>query len=90
MRTLRETKPATAFLDSVKTPKHKAQLEAKIEGLCRNPFPGDCKKMSDRIDRYRVDCGEYRIVYRVSVEYIDVLIVGKRNDGEVYKQEKRL
>jgi mRNA interferase RelE/StbE len=41
---------------------------------------------------YRVDSGEYRIVYRFDVEadVIQILLVGKRNDDEVYKQLKQL
>jgi len=35
-----------------------------------------------------VDAGEYRIVYRAT-ETVELLLVGKRNDDEVYKQLKR-
>ncbi len=38
------------------------------------------------------DEGEYRIVYRfdVDADLVEVILVGKRNDDEVYKQLKRL
>jgi mRNA interferase RelE/StbE len=40
---------------------------------------------------YRVDSEEYRIVYRFDpdVDLVEVILVGTRNDDEVYKQLKR-
>ena len=37
----------------------------------------------------RVDSGEYRIVYRFDAENIYVILIGKRNDDEVYRKLKR-
>jgi mRNA interferase RelE/StbE len=34
--------------------------------------------------------GEYRVIYRISGDTVEVLLVGKRNDDEVYKDWKRL
>jgi mRNA interferase RelE/StbE len=41
---------------------------------------------------YRVDSGEYRIIYRFTPEedLVEIILVGKRNDDEVYEQFKRL
>ena len=41
---------------------------------------------------YRVDSGEYRIVYRFFSEkdLVEVILVGKRNDDDAYKRLKRL
>ncbi len=38
---------------------------------------------------YRVDSGEYRIVYRFDAENVYVILIGKRNDDEVYDKLKR-
>jgi mRNA interferase RelE/StbE len=40
---------------------------------------------------YRVDSGEYRIVYRfhVNEDLVEVILVGKRNDDDVYKKLER-
>jgi mRNA interferase RelE/StbE len=40
----------------------------------------------------RGDCGEYRVVYRLDAktETVYVLLVGKRNGGEVYRQLKKI
>ncbi len=39
-----------------------------------------------------VDSGEYRIVYRfdADADLVEVILVRKRNDDEVYKKLKRL
>jgi mRNA interferase RelE/StbE len=34
---------------------------------------------------YRVDQGEYRILYTIEEDAVEVFRVGKRNDGEVYE-----
>jgi mRNA-degrading endonuclease RelE of RelBE toxin-antitoxin system len=36
------------------------------------------------------DAGEYRIVYAVSDDTVEVLVIGKRNDAQVYKQWERM
>ena len=55
-------------------------------GLLSNPEPHDSKLLKGSKDRNRrVDIGEYRAVYRVEGDSLLVLVVGKRNDDEVYK-----
>jgi mRNA interferase RelE/StbE len=38
----------------------------------------------------QVDFGEYRIVYQVQGEDLQVLVIGKRNDDDAYKKLSRL
>ncbi|NJO40557.1 MAG: type II toxin-antitoxin system RelE/ParE family toxin [Cyanobacteria bacterium CRU_2_1] len=56
------------------------------------PLPADSKELTGYSDYYRVDTGEYRIVYRFtpSEDLVEIVLVGKRNDDEVYKQLNRL
>ena len=63
------------------------QVVSKILSLQGNPQPQDCKTLRGYEGGYRVDQGEYRILYTIDHEnqMIDVFRVGKRNDGEVYK-----
>lgn len=63
------------------------QVVSKILSLQGNSQPQDCKALKGYEDGYRVDQGEYRILYTIDEEskLIDVFRVGKRNDGEVYK-----
>jgi mRNA-degrading endonuclease RelE of RelBE toxin-antitoxin system len=40
-------------------------------------------------DLYRKDVGEYRIIYKFDDETVYVLLIGKRNDDDVYKRLTR-
>ena len=73
-------------------PKIAAQIAKKTLSLNVNPLPTDCKKLKGYPNFYRVDSGEYRIVYRYNSDenLVEVILVGKRNDDEVYKKLKRL
>ena len=50
-----------------------------------NPRPQDYKALQGYPDYYRVDQGEFRIVYEIGSEEIKIFRVGKRNDDEVYQ-----
>ncbi|MDP3965878.1 MAG: type II toxin-antitoxin system RelE/ParE family toxin [bacterium] len=79
---------AKRFLNKL-LPKHFDQVDRKIVALRENPFPQDTKRLKG-MDWYRVDVGEYRIIYNVSGNVLDVPIIGKRNDDEVYRRLKRM
>lgn len=66
--------------------KHALQLKNKLLSLQANPFPPDSKSLIGYPDYYRVTAGEYRIVYRIENNTLLVPLIGKRNDGEVYKK----
>jgi mRNA interferase RelE/StbE len=63
------------------------QVVSKMLSLQGNSQPQDCKALKGYEGGYRVDQGEYRILYTIDEQskLIDVFRVGKRNDGEVYK-----
>ena len=73
-------------------PKISNQIAKKVLALNIDPRPTDSKNLKGYPGFYRVDSGEYRIIYRfVSEEdLVEVILVGKRNDDEVYEQFKRL
>lgn len=83
-----------AVLDFLKglQPKIAAQIAKKALSLNLNPLPNDSKQLKGYPDYYRVDCGEYRIIYRYQPEedLVEVILVGKRNDDEVYRKLERL
>ena len=68
-------------------PKFYKQIASKIFSLQSNCQPHDCKALEGYENGYRVDQGEYRILYTIDEESksIQVFRVGKRNDGEVYR-----
>jgi len=57
-----------------------------------DPLPADSEALTGYNGYYRVDCGEYRIVHRFSPDedLVEVILVGKRNDDDVYKRLKRV
>ena len=73
-------------------PKIAAQIAKKVLALNIDPLPSDSKELAGYAGYYRIDSGEYRIVYRfdADADLVVVILVGKRNDDEVYKQLKRL
>ncbi|WP_431206716.1 type II toxin-antitoxin system RelE family toxin [Burkholderia cepacia] len=66
------------------------QVVSAILGLLSNPEPHDSKQLrgATRGER-RIDVGEYRVIYCVDGENVEVLVVGKRNDGDVYSVWER-
>jgi mRNA interferase RelE/StbE len=74
------------------TPKHKWQVADKIQSLGDDPRPSDSKPMRGFEGYLRADSGEYRIIYRIDTCGAVLLfaILGKRNDGQVYKLFWRL
>ena len=69
--------------------KHAGQITRKAESLAVNPFPSDSERLKGYV-LHRADIGEYRIIYYLDGALLHIYLIGKRNDGEVYKQLKRL
>ncbi|MFH1441004.1 MAG: type II toxin-antitoxin system RelE/ParE family toxin [Candidatus Omnitrophota bacterium] len=61
----------------------KAVLE-RIESLSDNPRPHDCKKLSAQ-DKYRVRCGNYRILYSIEDDVLIVFVVKVGHRKDVYR-----
>ena len=87
MLTLNITKQVRNFLDQL-DPKRFRQVANKIFSLMENPAPPDSCQLSG-YPYHRTDIGEYRIIYRVEKDCLNVALVGKRNDDEIYKMLKR-
>ena len=77
------------FLKKLGMPKQYKQIPSKMFSLLKNPIPNDSKHLSGHPGYLRVDAGEYRIIYTNSKSIINIVVVNKRNDDEVYKQMKR-
>lgn len=73
-------------------PKIAAQIAKKVLALNVDPLPNDSKQLIGYPGYYRVDSGEYRIIYNFNPEedLVEIILVGKRNDDEVYKKLERL
>lgn len=69
-------------------PKHGKQIARKLQSLRDQPNPADSLQLKG-YPYLRVDVGEYRIIYETMPGLIAVLLIGKRNDDEVYRKLKR-
>ncbi len=83
------SRDAQKFITRLET-KQAKQIAIKIQELKKLGHLHDSKKLKGSVvDYYRVDAGEFRVIYQVKEEIIIVLCVGKRNDNEVYNEFKR-
>ncbi len=74
------------------SPKISNQIAKKVLALNIDPRPNDSENLKGYPGFYRIDSGEYRIIYRFisDEDLVEIILVGKRNDDEVYEQFKRL
>jgi mRNA interferase RelE/StbE len=68
-------------LEAVGLKKDRQRTVAAILALADDPRPSGCRKVSGR-DKYRIRCGDYRVVYSVEDVILVVTIakVGHRSD----------
>lgn len=85
MRKLALTKDALDFIKGLEGKQFK-QVLSKVLTLLEDPTPADSAALKGFEKMFRVDMGEFRIVYEFDENSVSVLLVGKRNDDEVYKK----
>jgi mRNA interferase RelE/StbE len=78
------SKDARKFLDTL-PPKQFRQIIKKVFALVEDPRPHDTKELKG-YSFLRNDVGEYRIIYDLENDTLRLILVGKRNDDEVYKR----
>jgi mRNA interferase RelE/StbE len=88
MRKIDLSKRAGQFLKD-RQAKQAKQITQKILSLGLNPMPHDSKKLTGT-PYFRVDSGEFRIIYDFSETMVRIILIGKRNDDEVYRQLSNL
>jgi len=81
-RKLSLTNDASKFLDRLDA-KQFRQVVRRVLALAEDAAPSDSIQMTG--SRYhRLDQGEYRIVYFFDKDKVYIVLIGKRNDNEVY------
>ena len=78
---------ARRFVDTL-PPKQYRQVIRKVFSLADDPLPNDAVKLRG-VSLLRADIGEYRIVYTVAEDTLRIVLIGKRNDDDVYRRLKR-
>lgn len=63
---------------------HTKKVLAKIESLAENPRPSDSIKLSGE-EKYRVRCGDYRILYTIEDKALTVYVIKVGHRREVYR-----
>ncbi len=64
------------------------QVMRRVLALAHEPVPGDSAQMKGGRFR-RVDQGECRTVYFFDDDTVTIVVIGKRNDDEVYTRAER-
>jgi len=77
------SRQAARFVEKLRG-KHRRQVVDKLLALARDPRPPDSRPLRGH-PMLRADIGEYRIVYEVERDTVRVLVIGKRDDDEVYR-----
>ncbi len=94
------TASAAKDLRTIGNKKHLGQIGRKIDALEQVPLPHDARPIEGQAYKsngwnfYRMDVGEYRIIYDLDeasgvLTIITIAVIGKRNDKTVYKLLQR-
>ena len=79
------SKSSEAFLNRLPE-KHLQQILMRMEDLAKNPPPLDQVALKGNLRNYsRISSGEYRIIFTMEGNILKIILIGKRNDGEIYK-----
>ncbi len=87
MRKLNMDRDAAKFLQDLDAKQYK-QVASKMLSLLTNATPADYRQLKGS-SYFRVDSGEYRVIYYFDADTLYVDLIGKRNDDEVYDKLKR-
>jgi mRNA interferase RelE/StbE len=69
-------------LEAVGLKRDRQRIVAAILALADDPRPVGCRKLSGR-DKYRIRCGDYRVVYSVhdAILVVAVVKLGRHSDA---------
>ena len=85
MLRIRLSKESVKFVKKL-LPKHQKQIGSKIQELREKGGSADSRPLIG-FPYFRADVGEYRIIYEIENDVLLlILLIGKRNDDEVYKR----
>jgi mRNA interferase RelE/StbE len=89
MKKLQFTKQALDFLEKLDAKQYR-QVGKAVFKLLADSEPPDSQLLKGATQgERRVDAGEYRVIYIPGDQEVEVLIIGKRNDDEIYRIWKR-
>ena len=71
-------------LEAIGLKRDRQRIVAAILALADDPRASGCRKLSGR-DKYRIRCGDYRVVYSVQDVILVVTIVRVGHRSDVYR-----
>ena len=77
------------FLDQLDAKQYR-QIGKRIWSLQDDSSPHDIKHLAGHPGYFRIDNGEYRVIFCRRDGLIEITLIGKRNGDEVYKEFDRL
>ena len=75
---------AVKEIEAIGSRKDRRRVVARIQQLAENPRPHGCQKLSGA-EKYRVRCGNYRIVYSIEDDGLVVIVVKVGHRRNVYR-----
>ena len=75
---------AVKEIEAVGSRKDRRRIVARIQTLAEDPRPHGCQKLSGA-EKYRVRCGNYRIVYSIENDVLTVVVVKVEHRKDVYR-----
>ncbi|MGV0603938.1 type II toxin-antitoxin system RelE family toxin [Mycolicibacterium sp. XJ1904] len=79
---------ARKFLEALEAKQNK-QVSVRVFGLMHDPSPHDMRHLSGYPNHFRIDVGEFRVVFLIDGDTVNVKAVGRRNDDAVYRKFRR-
>ena len=88
MKQIALSKSAKDFLSTLDA-KQFRQVVLRVFDLMAETKQQDSRQLVGYAYR-RVDVGEYRIIYDSDAQSVRIVVIGKRNDDDVYRKLKRM
>lgn len=76
-------KTAKKNLEKIRSPFFEA-IDKKILALEINPRPHGCKKLKGR-DAWRIRVGDYRIIYKIKDDILQIIVIEIDDRKQVYR-----
>ena len=88
MRRIDLSKQALAFLRDLQT-KQARQIAEKLALLREHAEAVPSEPLKGYVPMRRLRAGEFRVVFRWEDDLVKIVLIGKRNDDEIYKLLQR-
>lgn len=82
------SRQAARFLEELPA-KQARQIAGKLQALANDPSGLPSELLRGYAPMRRLRAGEFRIIYAIVEDVVQIRLVGKRNDDEIYKALER-